>query len=547
MTVQYVFGNFFETELTVGITAAGTTILVPPSMALALPVCDPAVPSQAQLVLWDGNLPPEIVTCTTNTQNGQLTVVRAQEGTTPQAWSAGTQIRSALTAQIINSALAAYFNIQQVLASAFLPLTGGTLSGPLLLNADPAAALGAATKQYVDNVQGNKLPLTGGTMQGSINMNNNRIVTLPAPVSGTEAARLTEVNAEATIRGNYNLDASGVLNTAGTATAYTVTPNQTITALSDGLVIAVRPHTVNGAHPNITVGTAPAADIQATPGVNLPAAFLRAGVPYRLMYSQAFTAWIIVGAVATSTAYTVGDEKWSRQTADHDFWLLQDGRNISRTTHAPLFALLGTTYGVGDGSTTFGIPDMRGRSHIAADNMNGSAANRAQVTTNLTTTNTSTTATVASATGLCEGMNIVGNANVPANTVINTISGTTITMSHAATGSATVSTRFSTLADAQVVGSTGGELVHTTGVDEMPAHNHTGTAADHSHTLTGTTGTESNARGPGPGSSLQATGGATSTGNSGALALTVANAGGGLPHNNLHPVMVSNSFIYSPH
>jgi len=33
----------------------------------------------------------------------------------------------------------------------FLPLAGGTLTGPLIQNADPVAALGTATKQYVDN------------------------------------------------------------------------------------------------------------------------------------------------------------------------------------------------------------------------------------------------------------------------------------------------------------------------------------------------------------------------------------------------------------
>jgi hypothetical protein len=38
--------------------------------------------------------------------------------------------------------------------SPVLPLTGGTLTGPLYLAADPAAALGAATRQYVDNSVG---------------------------------------------------------------------------------------------------------------------------------------------------------------------------------------------------------------------------------------------------------------------------------------------------------------------------------------------------------------------------------------------------------
>jgi hypothetical protein len=41
-------------------------------------------------------------------------------------------------------------------------------------------------------------------------------------------------------------------------------------------------------------------------------------------------------------------------------YLLCDGSTISRTTYATLFAEIGDTHGVGDGSTTFAIPDLRG-------------------------------------------------------------------------------------------------------------------------------------------------------------------------------------------
>jgi len=42
-------------------------------------------------------------------------------------------------------------------------------------------------------------------------------------------------------------------------------------------------------------------------------------------------------------------------------WLLCDGQAVSRTTYATLFGVIGTTFGVGDGSTTFNVPDMRQR------------------------------------------------------------------------------------------------------------------------------------------------------------------------------------------
>lgn len=41
-------------------------------------------------------------------------------------------------------------------------------------------------------------------------------------------------------------------------------------------------------------------------------------------------------------------------------WLKANGALVSRTTYAALFAAIGTTFGVGDGSTTFGLPDLRG-------------------------------------------------------------------------------------------------------------------------------------------------------------------------------------------
>jgi len=42
-------------------------------------------------------------------------------------------------------------------------------------------------------------------------------------------------------------------------------------------------------------------------------------------------------------------------------WLKANGAAVSRTTYAALFSAIGTTFGVGDGSTTFNLPDMRGR------------------------------------------------------------------------------------------------------------------------------------------------------------------------------------------
>ncbi len=64
-------------------------------------------------------------------------------------------------------------------------------------------------------------------------------------------------------------------------------------------------------------------------------------------------------------------------------WLLCAGQQVSRASYAGLFAVLGLTYGGGDGSTTFHLPDLRGRSIFGMDNMGGTDAGRLSVTNNL--------------------------------------------------------------------------------------------------------------------------------------------------------------------
>ena len=57
----------------------------------------------------------------------------------------------------------------------------------------------------------------------------------------------------------------------------------------------------------------------------------------------------------------VGDYKWSARVANFSGWLLCNGAAVSRTTYAELFNIIGTSFGAGNGTTTFNLPDMRGR------------------------------------------------------------------------------------------------------------------------------------------------------------------------------------------
>lgn len=55
-------------------------------------------------------------------------------------------------------------------------------------------------------------------------------------------------------------------------------------------------------------------------------------------------------------------------------WLRANGSAVSRSTYSALFAAVGTTFGSGDGSTTFNLPDMRDRMLIGSGNLYGLGA-----------------------------------------------------------------------------------------------------------------------------------------------------------------------------
>jgi len=78
-------------------------------------------------------------------------------------------------------------------------------------------------------------------------------------------------------------------------------------------------------------------------------------------------------AVATSLDYKVrvwnpvGEvTMWTTNTAPTG-WLVCDGSAVSRTTYSGLFAVIGTVYGAGDGSTTFNLPNLKGRVVVGRD------------------------------------------------------------------------------------------------------------------------------------------------------------------------------------
>lgn len=167
--------NNATSTLAASATNVATTITVQTGDASLFP--SPAAGEYFLATLIDASLNREIVKCTSRT-GAALTVVRGQEGTTARAWNAGDRISVQMTAgafaaienapaiadAVVKStpANADKFGFWDSVTSKFRALTWAnivsalwaspTFTGSVTLPGDPASALQAATKQYVDNV-----------------------------------------------------------------------------------------------------------------------------------------------------------------------------------------------------------------------------------------------------------------------------------------------------------------------------------------------------------------------------------------------------------
>jgi len=84
----------------------------------------------------------------------------------------------------------------------------------------------------------------------------------------------------------------------------------------------------------------------------------------RLPRNKAYVGGAAITLKATSSSViAVGDFKWSARHEDFDGWLLCNGRAVYRDAYPALFITIGTSFGAGNGTTTFNIPD--GRSRVA--------------------------------------------------------------------------------------------------------------------------------------------------------------------------------------
>jgi microcystin-dependent protein len=322
----------------------------------------------------------------------------------------------------------------------------------------------------------------------------------------------------------YRDDIAGV-TTGGTATAYTVASNQAFDSLPnlDGKLIAFVPHVTSGAGPvTLNVDGLGARALRSSPGVELAAGTLISGTPYVARYVNSAAEWILCsffGANPYNVPLGAG-MPYFLSAAPNSSFAFPAGQGISRTTYAALFALMGTTYGAGDGSTTFNLPSLGGRFLACRENMNG-----AGVEGRITSAGSGIPGTTLGATGGAQNV-VLGVGEIPSHTHANALSDpghahgvSDPTHAHGYTDPTHAHVQDTHAALGGPSG--GGGVVNDTGL----------TGAN----LTGFTATGITINAAGTGISIQVAGTGASVVN--------APAGGGGAHNNMPPTMMVNYII----
>jgi len=196
---------------------------------------------------------------------------------------------------------------------------------------------------------------SNATADGSINWAEGQ-----APSTVNDSAR-----AMMAATAKYRDDIAGAIVTGGTSTAYTVSSFEVFDTLAhlNGQMIAFTPHTTNGSGPvTINVDGLGIKALRTSPNSELLAGVIIQGTPYVAVYNNSDGAFYLQGFFGNPYNIPLGGglDYWG-STAPNTSFAFPTGQAISRSTYSTLFSLIGTTYGTGDGSTTFNLPDKTGR------------------------------------------------------------------------------------------------------------------------------------------------------------------------------------------
>lgn len=181
-------------------------------------------------------------------------------------------------------------------------------------------------------------------------------------------------------------DIAGAIVTTGTSSAYALSTFEVFDTLAhlSGKIIAFTPHATNSSWGvTLNVDGLGAKPLRSAPSVDILPGTIILGTPYTAVYNNTDGAFYLHGFFGSqyNVPLASGMDYWGFSAPNSSF-AFPAGQAISRTTYSALFTLLGVQYGNGDGSTTFNLPDKRGRTSACIDNMGGSFAGRITTTVN---------------------------------------------------------------------------------------------------------------------------------------------------------------------
>jgi len=147
--------------------------------------------------------------------------------------------------------------------------------------------------------------------------------------------------------------------TTGTETAYALSLSPPLASNIEGLPIFFKAHVANTGAATLNVNGLGAIAMRKKATEALVAGDIIAGQILIAQYDGTY--FQIIAGLKPDSSTPIGAEVFWPVGTPPTGWAEEKGQAISRTTYADLFAVIGTSYGAGDGSTTFNLPDARGR------------------------------------------------------------------------------------------------------------------------------------------------------------------------------------------
>jgi len=347
-----------------GLSISGSPITSSGTLAIAL-TAGYAIPTTASQTTWDTSYTNRITSLTTTGSSGSATLL-TNTLNVPSYTLAGlggiglTSLSSTATGITYTNTTGAFSTTSgYAIPTTASQTTWDTAYTNRITSLTTTGTSGAAT--LITNV----LNIPNHTLAG---LSGQPLATNLTSVAGLTyvSASFVKMSAAGTfaldtstyLTANQNVTLSGDVSGSGTTAITTTLATVTIAkggtgqTTANAAVNALLPSQTSNSGKYLTTDGTSTSWGAVSSGTTIPSGSLQ-------MYAGAVTQSASAGAV-TTTAPTG--------------WLLANGDIVSRTTYSALFTAIGTTYGVGDGLTTFALPDMRSRVPVGVGTGSGLTA-----------------------------------------------------------------------------------------------------------------------------------------------------------------------------